>query len=735
MAKMRLSPLLLFPGIFVCALIPLTNCEEQQTPEEKLLVVTVATKETDGFKRFLGSAKHFNYTVKVLGRGQKWMSGDYMSGPGGGQKVRLLKEALEEMKNEDKVILFIDSYDVVFASGPKELLKKFQQARHKVVFSSESLIWPNRHLEDKYPHVVVGNRFLGSGGFIGYLPNIREMVSDWTGEDNDSDQLFFTKIYIDPVKRKSINITLDSKCRLFQNLHGALDEVVLKFEDGRVRARNVLYDTLPVVIHGNGPTKLQINYLGNYIPNTWTFETGCTVCHKDIHPLTAVKESEYPLVVIGVFIQQPTPFVTVFFERLLKLQYPKNRLKLFIYNQEAHHERHVSSFLQQHGSLYQDVKVVGPEEEMDEAASRNAGFDMCRTDKDCDYFFLLDVQVVLKNENTLKILIEQNLPIVAPMITRVGRLWSNFWGALSAEGYYARSEDYVDIVQGRRVGVWNVPYVSSVFLVKASLLRSELADYDLFNSNTLDPDMAVCHNIRNKGIFMYVTNMHTFGRILSTDNYQTSHLHNDLWQIFENPVDWQERYIHENYTYIMKDKLIENPCPDVYWFPIFSDVACDHIVEEMEHFGKWSGGGNTDTRIQGGYENVPTIDIHMNQINFEKEWHKFLLEYIAPITEKMYPGYYTKCASPLNFVVRYKPDEQPLLAPHHDASTFTINIALNSKDVDYQGGGCRFLRYDCSIQAPRKGWTLMHPGRLTHYHEGLPTTAGVRYIAVSFVDP
>lgn len=32
---------------------------------ENLLVVTVATKETDGFKRFLKSAKHFNYTVKV----------------------------------------------------------------------------------------------------------------------------------------------------------------------------------------------------------------------------------------------------------------------------------------------------------------------------------------------------------------------------------------------------------------------------------------------------------------------------------------------------------------------------------------------------------------------------------------------------------------------------------------------------------------------------------------------
>ncbi|MGH0191642.1 UNVERIFIED_CONTAM: hypothetical protein FKN15_067872 [Acipenser sinensis] len=77
----------------------------------------------------------------------------------------------------------------------------------------------------------------------------------------------------------------------------------------------------------------------------------------------------------------------------------------------------------------------------------------------------------------------------------------------------------------------------------------------------------------------------------------------------------------------------------------------------------------------------------MNQVELEKQWQKFLLEYIAPITEKMYPGYYTKCTSYLNFVVRYKPDEQPLLAPHHDASTFTINIALNSKDSDYEVKG------------------------------------------------
>lgn len=41
--------------------------------------------------------------------------------------------------------------------------------------------------------------------------------------------------------------------------------------------------------------------------------------------------------------------------------------------QETHHEPQVSSFLQDHGNLYQDVKSIGPEEEMDAAATRNLG--------------------------------------------------------------------------------------------------------------------------------------------------------------------------------------------------------------------------------------------------------------------------------------------------------------------------------------------------------------------------
>ncbi|KAM9299257.1 procollagen-lysine,2-oxoglutarate 5-dioxygenase 1 [Gastrophryne carolinensis] len=722
---MRLPELLLL----IAGVTPILPRGAATTAQENLLVLTVATDKTDGLSRFQRSAQCFNYKVQVLGRGEQWR--------GEGQKVRLLKSALEEYAdNEDLIVLFTESYNDVFASGPAELVKKFKQAKSKVVFTAEASAYPERRLEPKYPFVQEGKRFLGSAAFIGYASYLHKLVAEWDGADEDSDQLYYTKVFLDPVKREKVNITLDHRCRIFQSLHGSEGDVVMKFENGRVRARNIAYDTLPVLVHADSANKLLMNYLANYIPRVWTFETGCVVCDEGLRSLAEFKtDASFPLVVIGVFIEQPTPFMSEFFRRLIDLQYPKKRLQLYIANHEPHHQKRIEKFLQEHGDEYDLVKYVSPEETSNIADVRNAGMDMCRQNPDCEYYFSIDAQVVLKNASVLLTLIQQNKSILAPMVSRLQDLWSNFWGALSKEGFYSRSEDYIDIVQGRRIGVWNVPYITNVYLVKGSVLRNALSQYDMFRSGSLDPDMAFCDNVRRQGVFMFVTNRQTFGHILSLENYKTDHLHNDLWQIFENTQDWKEKYIHPNHSFALKGKNIESPCPDVYWFPVFTDTACNDLVEEMEHFGKWSSGSNSDSRLQGGYENVPTIDIHMNQVGYEKEWHKFLLDFIAPVTEKMFPGYYTRAQFDLAFVVRYKPDEQPLLEPHHDASTFTINIALNSVGQDYEGGGCRFLRYNCSVRAPRKGWALMHPGRLTHYHEGLRVTKGVRYISVSFVDP
>ena len=76
----------------------------------------------------------------------------------------------------------------------------------------------------------------------------------------------------------------------------------------------------------------------------------------------------------------------------------------------------------------------------------------------------------------------------------------------------------------------------------------------------------------------------------------------------------------------------------------------------------------------------------------------------------------------------------------HVDRTFVITVtslkcSLTFNWFTLQGGGCRFLRYNCQVTDTRIGWSFMHPGRLTHYHEGLPVTWGKRYIMISFIDP
>ncbi|KAJ4945105.1 hypothetical protein JOQ06_013643 [Pogonophryne albipinna] len=837
---------------------------------ENLLVITAATEETDGFNRFMRTAREFNYTV--LGLGEEWKGGDVARTVGGGQKVRWLKrELLKLSERKDLIVMFVDSYDVIFSAGPEELLSKFSRLSHRVVFSAEGFCWPDQRLANKYPEVHSGKRYLNSGGFMGFASDLSLMVQQWKYKDNDDDQLFYTKIYLDRVQRTKFNMTLDHRSRIFQNLNGAVDEVVLKFEKSKVRARNVAYDTLPVIIHGNGPTKLQLNYLGNYVPTAWTFESGCGLCDEDLLIHSDTPDEEMPLVHIGVFIEHPTPFMEEFLERLTTMNYPLERVRLFIHNSRipeqdlgtcsgahwlpltpplshdvfrlpltpplshdvfrlpltpplshdvfrlpltpplshdvfrppltpplshdvfrlpltpplshgsispplslkmcsgslspplsltvcsgslspplsltvcsgslspplsltvVYHERHIKRFWEKHRSLFPEARLIGPEENLPENKARHMAMEACKKDLGCDYYFSIDSDVALINADALRILIEENKPVIAPMLSRHGKLWSNFWGALSPEGFYSRSEDYIEIVQGKRIGLWNVPYITQAYLLRGSVLRSRLSQASLYLDETMDPDMVFCRSIRDQGVFMFVSNRDEFGRLTASANFNTSKLHPDMWQIFDNPVDWKEKYISEDYPKIFENNtIVTQPCPDVYWFPAFSEKMCDHLVETMEALDDWSGGKHKDERLAGGYENVPTVDTHMTQIGFEKEWLKFLKEYVSPITEKLYPGYYPKSQAIMNFVVRYRPDEQPSLRPHHDSSTFTINIALNSKGKDYEGGGCRFLRYDCKVESPRKGWSFMHPGRLTHYHEGLPTTKGTRYIMVSF---
>lgn len=85
-----------------------------------VLVFTIASNETDGYKRYLRSVNVYGFhdNLRVLGLGEPWLGGDNIkTSAGGGYKVNLLKKALENYGDDDqKIVIFTDRSFAYFIS-------------------------------------------------------------------------------------------------------------------------------------------------------------------------------------------------------------------------------------------------------------------------------------------------------------------------------------------------------------------------------------------------------------------------------------------------------------------------------------------------------------------------------------------------------------------------------------------------------------------------------------------
>ncbi|CAI5441459.1 unnamed protein product [Caenorhabditis angaria] len=724
---MRILILLLLSIFVYCSCVGITSLPE---------LVVVTQNNLESRSKFWRWAK-------------KWNGGDTRIEQGGGQKIRILSDWIEKYKDKkETMILFIDAYDVVFNANSETILRKYFEhfGDKNVVFGAEPFCWPDQSLTPEYPIVEFGKRFLNSGLFIGYAPQIYQILKLKPVQDKDDDQLYYTMVYLDEKLRKDLSIGLDSMSMIFQNLNGVIEDVELQFSDqtGEPNAYNAAYNTHPLIIHGNGPSKYHLNYLANYLGNKWNAETGCRECGKpknfDFDKLE--DEENYPLIGLNLFVAKPIPFVEEVLTKIKEIDYPKSRIALFIYNNQPFSIKTIMNFLSENGKSYYTKRIINGVTELGEREARNEAIDWDKKTK-VDFAITIDADAYLTNNRIIKDLVEYSknydIGFVAPMIGQPGKLFTNFWGALASNGYYARSEDYMAIVKRNRIGNWNVPFITTISLINKEKLN-QMSNVYSYNKQ-LDADMSMCNWARDNGHFLYVNNEKEHGFLIVSDEFaehiQMGKWHPEMWQIFENRKLWEQRYVHADYFKLLEEgSIVDQACPDVYDYPLMSERYCEEMIEEMEGFGKWSDGSNKDNRLAGGYENVPTRDIHMNQVGYEREWLYFMDEYVRPIQEKVFVGYYHQpVEANMMFIVRYRPEEQPSLRPHHDASTFSIDIALNKKGRDYEGGGVKYLRYNCTVEADQVGYAMMFPGRLTHLHEGLATTKGTRYILVSFINP
>ena len=134
-----------------------------------------------------------------------------MNHPGGAFKINLLKKEMEYYKDKkDLIVMFTDSYDVLLLANQESILSTFYKMEANVVFGAENFCWPDESLKDDYPEVLEGEkRYLNSGGFTGYAKDVYEIVNYEDVNDEDDDQLYYTKINLNHDYRNKHNIKLD----------------------------------------------------------------------------------------------------------------------------------------------------------------------------------------------------------------------------------------------------------------------------------------------------------------------------------------------------------------------------------------------------------------------------------------------------------------------------------------------------------------------------------------------
>ena len=196
-----------------------------------------------------------------------------------------------------------------------------------------------------------------------------------------------------------------------------------------------------------------------------------------------------------------------------------------------------------------------------------------------------------------------------------------------------------------------------------------------------------------------------------------------------NKLEWEKKYIDNDFRESINS--MEEIGVNIHKIKIFTKIFCEEIIQKAEKLNKWSLGGKKhyDKRINNT-ENHPTQDIHMIDLGLEDMW-KFIVDtYIKPIMWNEYK--YNTSDINISFIVKYSMDGQKELEPHHDSSAYTVNICLNN---NFKGGGCHFIRQNQPVINKDIGSIIIHPGRITHYHRGLPITyRNPIYIMVSFIN-
>ncbi len=188
----------------------------------------------------------------------------YPKWEGMASKVKWLYQAIKENRIPEKHIIYCDSWDIVFAAHPNEILARwFSEGGNKLIVNAEKNMFPPALKEDfDKLEAPTKYKYLNSGFVVGEtemllaclesmdLPSVPADYFDAErgGNVHFEDQTLFQKEFL----KQAVPISLDYNCIFSQTLHEA-DENEFDFSETRIK--NIYTNSYPCCFHGNGSGK------------------------------------------------------------------------------------------------------------------------------------------------------------------------------------------------------------------------------------------------------------------------------------------------------------------------------------------------------------------------------------------------------------------------------------------------------------------------------------------------
>lgn len=210
------------------------------------IIITSIYSEFWGTEQFWKSCEYIKMPVFNSFKGNRFT--------GNGDSIRMIYEALQELRDTYKYAIYSDGADTFF-------VKPFQPPFGKVIYSAEKACYPIPSLASRYPECKTPWKYLNGGNYCGDIETLikffeQEGLNKFKGAING--QLEQSTAFLHAYDN-GFPIELDYECKYFQSIAFEDPGDFSLAEDGKAIVNN-LTGSHPCVYHGNGRTNMNSIY-------------------------------------------------------------------------------------------------------------------------------------------------------------------------------------------------------------------------------------------------------------------------------------------------------------------------------------------------------------------------------------------------------------------------------------------------------------------------------------------